>query len=99
MRLATVGGTGVFAAQEPSADMPISADQALEYAQRYLDANAPGTEVADEADGFYGYYTIHVLKAGQIYGMLSVNGYSGQVWYHDWHGDFIDMRESHSEEG
>ena len=89
---------GGFSTRQPSADMPISADQALEYAQRYLDANAPGIEVADEADGFYGYYTIHVLRDGQIYGMLSVNGYSGQVWYHNWHGDFIDMRESHSEE-
>ena len=92
------GMMGGFSTQEPSADMPISADQALAYAQRYLDANAPGIEVADEADGFYGYYTIHVLRDGQIYGMLSVNGYSGQVWYHNWHGDFIDMRESHSEE-
>jgi len=25
--------------------------------------------------------------------MLSVNGYSGQVWYHNWHGQFVDMLE------
>jgi hypothetical protein len=23
--------------------------------------------------------------------MLSVNGYSGQVWLHHWHGDFVAM--------
>jgi YHS domain-containing protein len=49
--------------------------------------------VADEADGFCGYYTIHAVKDGQIYGMLSVDGYSGQVWYHNWHGQFVDMLE------
>jgi hypothetical protein len=78
---------------DPNADMPVSADQAVEYAQRYLDAYAPGKQAADEADGFYGYYTIHVLSDGQVYGMLSVNGYSGQVWYHNWHGQFVDMLE------
>jgi len=25
--------------------------------------------------------------------MLSVNGYSGEVWYHSWHGDFSSMME------
>jgi hypothetical protein len=87
------GMMGWFTIQEPRADMPISPDQALHYAQRYLDAYIPGTQVAEEADRFYGYYTIHVLEDGEIYGMLSVNGYSGQVWYHNWHGQFLDMLE------
>ena len=78
--------------------MPVTAAQARRYAQEYLDAYLPGTTVADEADAFYGYYTIHVLRDGQIYGMLSVNGTSGQVWYHTWHGDFIGMREFDEEE-
>jgi len=25
--------------------------------------------------------------------MLSVNGYTGQVWYHIWHGKFIGMAD------
>jgi len=87
------GMMGGSVTQEPSADMAVSADQALQYAQRYLEAYISGTQVADEADGFYGYYTIHALKDGQIYGMLSVNGYSGQVWYHNWHGQFVDILE------
>jgi len=87
------GMMGWFGIQGPSAEMPVSPDQALQYAQRYLEAYIPGTQVADEADGFYGYYTIHVLQGGEIYGMLSVNGYSGQVWYHNWHGKFVDMLE------
>lgn len=77
----------------PTADMSVTEDQARTYAQQFLDNYLPGSTVADEADTFYGYYTIHVLRDGQVIGMLSVNGYSGQVWYHTWHGDFIGMRE------
>jgi hypothetical protein len=25
--------------------------------------------------------------------MVSVNGYSGQVWYHTWHGTFIQTKD------
>lgn len=71
--------------------MSVAAEQAREIAQRWLDQFLPGTSAAQEADVFYGYYTIHVMKDGQLYGMLSVNGYNGDVWYHTWHGDFIDM--------
>ena len=68
-------------------------DQALDFAQQWLDQNLPGTLVAEKADTFYGYYTIHVMKDGQVYGMLSVNDYTGEVWYHTWHGNFVEMKE------
>ena len=42
---------------------------------------------------FYGYYTIDFSKDGKIAGMLSVNGYSGQVLLHTWHGTFIEEAE------
>ena len=77
-------------------EMPITTEQAKALAQRFLDANLPGVTVG-EVDGFYGYYTLHTLKDGQIEGMLSVNGYKGGVWYHDWHGPFIGMEEFHDE--
>ena len=70
----------------------ISSDEAVQIAQRWLDANRPGVTVED-ADPFYGYYTVHTLKDGQIEGMLSVHGTTGQVWYHTWHGPFIQMIE------
>jgi len=88
-----MGGWWGFGRQTPTAQMPVTAAQARQYAQQFLDANQPGATVADEADAFYGYYTIHVLRDDQVIGMLSVNGYSGQVWYHTWHGNFIGMRE------
>lgn len=71
----------------------VTAEQALVFAQEWLDQYLPGMSTADQADAFYGYYTIHVLKDGQVYGMVSVNGYTGEVWYHTWHGNFIGMRE------
>jgi hypothetical protein len=77
----------------PTAEMPVTAAQARQYAQQFLDTYLPGTTVAGEVDAFYGYYTIHVLRDGEVIGMLSVNGYTGQVWYHTWHGDLIDLRE------
>ena len=76
----------------PTADMPVSPEQAKAIAQQYLDANLSGLTVA-EADTFYGYYTLHSLKNDQVEGMLSVNGYTGAVWYHTWHGPFIGMKE------
>ena len=79
-----------------TAEMPVTQEQAKELAQRFLDANLPGVAVG-EADVFYGYYTLHTLKDGQIEGMLSVNGYKGGVWYHNWHGSFIGMEEFHDE--
>lgn len=76
---------------EVSADMPISPEQAVESAQRYLDEYLPGLEADEHADPFYGYYTLHVLQDGEVAGMLSVNGYTGQVFLHTWHGDFVEM--------
>ncbi len=70
----------------------ISEEQALKNAQDYLNNALPGLKVGD-ADAFYGYYTIEVLKDGKIYGMLSVNDYTGTVWYHNWHGAFVKILE------
>ena len=79
-----------------TAEMPITPEQAKTLARQFLEANMPGVTVG-EADIFYGYYTLHTLRDGQIEGMLSVNGYRGGVWYHDWHGPFIGMEEFHDE--
>ena len=85
-------GAGLWQpAAADAAEMTVTVEQAHDYAQAYLDNVLPGTQAEDGADTFYGYYTLHILRDGQIVGMLSVNGYSGQVWLHHWHGDFIEM--------
>ena len=75
----------------PSGQEGVSADQAKSIAQQWLDANQPGSTPEEEPDAFHGYYTLHTLKDGKVTGMLSVNAYTGQVWYHNWHGAFIRM--------
>ena len=72
-------------------EMPVAVEQAQEYAQAFLDEVLPGTQVDDEADAFYGYYTLHVNRDGETIGMLSVNGYTGQVFLHTWHGNLLEM--------
>ena len=72
----------------------LSEERALEIAQQWLDANKPGVTTDEHADPFYGYYTIHTVEDGEIEGMLSVHGTTGQVWYHTWHGAFLQMVES-----
>jgi hypothetical protein len=79
--------------QEVSAEMPISAEEAVKIARDYLDGISSGLQVGEHADQFYGYYTLHTLKNGEVVGMLSVNGFSGQVLLHTWHGNFIEMSE------
>ena len=77
----------------------LSPEEAVEIAQRWLNTYRRGVSVEEHADPFYGYYTIHTLKDGQIEGMLSVHGTTGQVWYHTWHGPFVQMIEEEAEHG
>lgn len=80
--------------QTPSGQMSIDHNEAILIAQEFLDVSYPGT-IAEDLHQFYGYYTIHVIKDGEIYGMLSVNGFDGAVWYHNWHGSYIQSRSVH----
>ena len=73
-----------------SADMTITPEQAIQNAQKYLDTNITGATAASDPIQFYGYYTLDFEKDGKVAGMLSVNGYSGQVFLHTWHGSFIE---------
>jgi len=84
MRSGILGG--IYGA--PTTTMTVTQTQATTNAQQYLTSYLPGTTAGD-ATTFYGYYTIEVLNGTTPYGMLSVNGYTGQVWYHTWHGTFI----------
>ena len=77
----------------PTVPMPVTIALARGNAQIYLNQVLPGASLNESTDTFYGYYTIEVIKEGKILGMLSVNGYSGQVWYHTWHGTFVQEKE------
>jgi hypothetical protein len=88
-----MGGFG-YGRGTPSAPVAnVAADQALQIAQSYLDQYLPGVKAADKADALPGYFTVDTLKDGKIFGMLSVNAYTGQVWVHTWHGTFVEQAE------
>ena len=95
-----MGGTGMMNGWDyqttpvnVSAEMTVTSEQAVQYAQKYLDQYQPGATAATDSTQFYGYYTLDFSKDGKIIGMLSVNGYSGQVFLHTWHGTFIEESE------
>jgi hypothetical protein len=87
-------GMGGMMGSYATGEMTLSPEEAVDVAQEWLDTNLAG-RTAGEADPFYGYYTLHFLSDGEIEGMLSVHGRSGDVWYHSWHGDFVTMIEGH----
>jgi hypothetical protein len=83
-------GQGIMGSRgQQSSPMTVTKDQALQIAQSYLDSNFNGAKVEPDPTQFYGYYTMDFTINGKIAGMLSVNGYTGQVWIHTWHGAFI----------
>jgi hypothetical protein len=83
---------GMMGVARPSRAMNVSRDGARQIARSWLDTNQKGAEI-EEPEAFYGYYTVHFERDGKLAGMLSVNGYSGQVWYHTWHGTFIQEKD------
>ena len=91
-----MGGAAQNANPTPStviAEMPVTEEQAATNAQVYLDDHLPGLAVAEQPTAFYGYYTFDFEKDGATAGMLSVNGYNGVVFVHNWHGAFVEAAE------
>ncbi len=76
-----------------SGDNALTLEQARALAQKALDSSVAGGKVHEDARVFYGYYTFDYDINGQMAGMLSVNGISGAVWPHTWHGQFVAEKE------
>jgi hypothetical protein len=87
--------THMMGYQQPSGPMTVSATQATKIARQWVNQHQPGATI-EAPDQFPGYYTAHILKNGKVTGMLSINGYTSQVWNHTWHGNFIQMTTTHS---
>jgi hypothetical protein len=88
-----MGNAFNFGSADNPAELTITPEQAVETAQSYLDTNfaTAGLTADDHADPFYGYYTLHINQGGETVGMLSVNGFTGSVWPHTWHGQLLAM--------
>lgn len=70
--------------------MLITPQQAQQLAQQFLNTYFQGT-TAGNVRMFYGYYTVDILQNGNLHCNLSVNGYTGQVWYKTWHIGFVQQ--------
>ncbi len=88
------GMMGQITPPTTTGQMPLTAEEAQQAAQHYLNTYLPGAQAAKEPDQFYGYYTIEILRDDKPVGMLSVNGYTQQVFVHTWHGNFIELSEN-----
>lgn len=87
-----MGGLSGQTRSATTIDMPIKKEDARGRAQKFLDRQLPGTQAGDP-DTFYGYYTLEVKKDGGTLGMLSVDGYYGQAWYHSRHGAYLNEKQ------
>ncbi len=84
-RFAMMGRSG-------SSEAEITAVRAQQIADDWLAEQGEGLTSQDPAE-FPGYYTLHTVRDGEITGMLSVHASTGDVWYHSWHDDFVEMSE------
>lgn len=75
-----------------SGEMTIDPKEAATIAQDWLNIIFLDS-TPTEPMRFYGYYTFDFVYNDKTVGMLSVNGYSGEVWYHNWHGQFITSQD------
>ena len=85
------GAPGTAPGTAPAAQT-ITRERARQIGTQYLQSALPGSQ-PDDGTAFYGYFTFDVERNGKTIGMLSINAYTGQVWYNTWHGTFV--REKH----
>jgi len=66
----------------------VNKEEAVKAADEYVKSNiSKELSVSGTGYEFYGYYTFHINNDNKIVGMISVNYYTGEVWYHNWHGE------------
>ena len=71
----------------------IGADEAKSIAGEYLTRIRGDGPFEFSVNEFSGYYTLDFKKNDMVLGMVSVNAYTGQAWYHTWHGGFLGEEE------
>ena len=89
-----MGGLGdVGPVTVPDNASPLTEAEAREKAGAYLEQAYPDQTLSATAEAFPGYFTFDVETDGTPVSMLSVHATTGQVWYHTWHGTFLEMSE------
>ena len=81
------GMMGTTPAKPVTTAIRYSEPAANKLAVTFLSSYLPKTKL-HEGQAFPGYYTYDYGRT-EIEGMLSVNGTTGEIWIHTWHGSFI----------
>jgi hypothetical protein len=71
----------------------VDLDRAKKIAREWLATAGDGGDYELEVTEMYGYYSIHLEKDMKMVGMLGVNAWTGAVWYHAWHGEYVAAKE------
>ncbi len=88
-------GNDLLGEKNTNTDSTLTLEEAKAIAEKYIASNYSSEyTVESDAHAFYGYYTFHLDKNDSAAGMLSVNGLTGAVWFHTWHGTIIDTVEN-----
>jgi hypothetical protein len=87
------GGDGFGPVTITTDATPLTQDEAREKALAFLKQTYPDQTLSAKAEAFPGYFTFDVETDGTPVSMLSVNATTGQIWYHTWHGTFVEMSE------
>ena len=71
-------------------------DDAKDIAKKYIEKETSSKyTISQDGHEFYGYYTFHIEMDVATEGMLSVNGFTGRVWVHNWHGTVAQVIDAH----
>jgi hypothetical protein len=71
----------------------IPLNQALNNAAQFSKKEDPSTSVSPDPISFNGYYSFLTFQNGKINGVVSVNGFTGEVQPHSWLGKVLQSRE------
>ncbi len=75
----------------------LSIDEVFSKGNDFLSRQTGDGSLSDSYHEFYGYFTFHIENEGKPSGMLSVNAFTGEVWFHDWHGQLLEIIGNHKE--
>jgi len=86
---------GIQSNINPDTDTLLTEEEVLKIANDYIAKLELSKSVLNvETHEFYGYYTVHLMAQDDMLGMFSINAYTGDVWYHSWHGTLSEMIEN-----
>jgi hypothetical protein len=77
----------------PSAKMSVTSEQASEIAKNWLASYDANLTLSEGPEVYYGFYEFHVKQDGRTVAQINVNGFSGQVWFENWHGTLLAEKE------